>query len=155
MKRYLLDSNIFDAILDQNLSIEALQRSGRFVVTQVQQSEIRNIPNEGRRIKLLHVLQLLDPEKLPLDSGIWLDDLHWDDEQPWRDDLGSDCEHFTKGKENKPWKDALIGEVAKHHDLILVSNDAKFLKKAVEAGIQTMSLVDFLAHVRCHEIHLT
>jgi hypothetical protein len=81
MKRYLLDSNIFDAILDQNLSIEALQRSGRFVVTQVQQSEIRNIPNEGRRIKLLQVLQLLDPEKLPLDSGIWLDDLHWDDEQ--------------------------------------------------------------------------
>jgi rRNA-processing protein FCF1 len=147
MQRYLLDSNVFDAILDQGIAIEQLQRCGRFAVTRVQKSELKNTPDKERRGKLLQIMESLELEKIPLDSGIWLDDLHWDDDQPWRDDLGPDCEHFTKGKTNKPWKDALIGEAAKHHDLILVSNDGPFLKKASMAGIPTMALTEFLAHV--------
>ena len=148
MTDFLLDSNVFDELLDGAIPSDLVKRCGRVFVTNVQISELKNVPDRTRRSKLLALLDDLAPEKLHLHSGVWLDDLYWDDDQPWRDEIGPDCEHFVKGKTNLPWKDALIGEVAKHRGLTLVSKDRIFLRRAAAAQIPTMEAAEFISLAR-------
>jgi len=108
-------------------------------------SEIKNIPDTNKRSKLLNLIENLQPNKLNLDSGIWLDDLYWDDSQPWVDETGEAFKALLGNSQNKrPFKDALIGEVAKNHNLLLITNDKNFSNKAVLLGIKTMTIEDFL-----------
>ena len=91
MKRYILDGNIFDQILDQKINIALIKSKGDLYITNVQISELKNIPVDNRRNEMLKILSDLNPIKLNLESGIWLDDIYWDDDQPWMDNIGDTC----------------------------------------------------------------
>jgi len=82
MKRYILDGNVFDQILDQKINIALIKSKGDLYITNVQISELKNIPVDNRRNEMLKILSDLNPIKLNLESGIWLDDIYWDDNQP-------------------------------------------------------------------------
>ncbi|BDU35746.1 type II toxin-antitoxin system VapC family toxin [Vibrio nigripulchritudo] len=143
--KYILDSNVFDYILDNGVSVNNVKAKGELYITNVQLSEISNIPNVTRRSALEELVSKLSLEKLVLDSGIWLDDLKWDDEQPWRDEVGDECKSLLgNATKNTPWKDALIGEVAKNKELILVTNDQKFAARAKKNDISTVSASEWL-----------
>lgn len=148
VKGYMLDTNVFDVIHDSGLEAHCLRSEWKFFITQVQISEITNIPNEVRRGALVGLMGRLAPTKLLLRSGVWIDELHWDDDQPWIDDVTPDCMHFVGDAVSLPWRDAMIGDVTKHHCLVLVSNDGRFLRRAISAGLETMETKEFVAAIQ-------
>lgn len=140
MPSYLLDTNVYDYILDNAVSAELVSRCGSVFITNVQISEIHNISNETRKEALLKLVHQIRPEKLQLRSEIWLDDLRWDDDQVWIDDVSDDCVQLLgNASRNIPWKDALIAEVAMHDGLFLVTRDQRFAARAVRSGVQCTS----------------
>jgi len=144
MKKFIFDSNIYDHILDNKISRTALKLLGELYITNVQLSELKNIPNQARRDQLLAVVKELQPIKLNLDSGIWLDNLRWDDAQPWRDDIGETAAAlYGNSTKTTNWHDALIGEVAKNYSLILVTNDIRFKEKANALQISVITFNEF------------
>ena len=140
---FLLDTNVFDFILDNSIEVGKLMTIGDFYTTNVQYSELKNISNDARRDELLKIYSDLQQTKVNLESGIWIDDLYWDDEQIWVDDIGQTAQDFTESKHKKPWKDALIGEIAKNKELILVTNDINFRNKAKSLDIESISPEEF------------
>ena len=52
MESFLLDSNVFDYLSDNLIDMNRLQECCNLYVTNVQISEIANIPNEQRRLEL-------------------------------------------------------------------------------------------------------
>jgi len=141
---YMLDTNVFDVIHDTGLEDACLRSGWKLFVTQVQISEIRNIPNATRREALLGLMERLAPKKLLLRSGVWIDELHWDDDQPWIDDVTPDYVHFVGNAIIPPSRDAMIGDVTKHNCLVLVSNDGRLLRRAIRAGLSTMETSKFV-----------
>ena len=142
--RYFLDTNVFDYILDYNVELTRLLKIGIFYTSNVQYSELQNVKNEHRRHNLMKLYNCLPQKKLLLESGIWLDELHWDEEQIWIDEIGDTVISLTKNNINKPWKDSLIAEIAKNNQLIIVTNDKGFQVKAKGINIQALSVVEFM-----------
>ena len=144
MTKYFLDTNVFDFIIDNNIDIVALQLRGTFYTSNIQESEIKNTKNIDKLNKLLKAYNSLKQEKLLLSSGIWLDDLYWDDEQPWVDEIGEIAIKLIGNTKKKPWKDALMGEIAKLNNLVLVTNDDKLLKRASLHNIKAITTRQFI-----------
>jgi predicted nucleic acid-binding protein len=148
MDRYMLDSNIYDHLLDNKIDIEKIKVLGDYYSTNIQSSEISNIKNEKRKEDLLKIYEQLSPKKILLRSGIWIDDLRWDDDQPWVDDIQEEAKNLLgNSKVKKPWKDALIGEIAKVESITLVSNDKGFRDKAKANGIDSIDANEFLKKI--------
>lgn len=142
-KNYLLDTNVFDFILERSIKISKLTEIGEYFTTNVQHSELKNIPDMDKRNKLLKIYSDLPQTKINLESGIWIDDLYWDDNQPWKDEVGQTAQKLVGNSQKKPWKDALIGEIAKINNLILVTNDSTFENKAKTTGIMVIRTQEF------------
>ena len=62
MNKYILDTNIFDYLLDNRIEISNLKNIGEFYSTNVQLSEIKNITNEQRKNELLEIYKHLNPQ---------------------------------------------------------------------------------------------
>ena len=102
-------------ILDSGADLENISSKGELFITNIQQSEIKHIGNLERKIKLLHILEVLNPLKFDLESGIWLDDIYWDDNQIWINIISPVCQSLLGNTVNTHrWKDALIGAVAEN-----------------------------------------
>ncbi|GAB2601530.1 type II toxin-antitoxin system VapC family toxin [Nitrincola alkalisediminis] len=140
---YILDSNVFDYILDNGIEVINLPLSNNIYITNVQISEIYNTPDAVRRKQLEAIITEVNPEKLLLESGGWIDDLKWDDEQPWIDTVSKDCENLLGNAKTPPWKDALIGEVVKSKGFTLVTNDKKFYNRVIKSGINVLNAYEF------------
>ncbi len=148
MLKFILDTNIFDAILKDHISLELIRKKGEMYVTNAQISELKNTPNQDKRFQLLAIIENLKPIRLNLASGIWMDDFYWDDNQPWIDDISDTCKLLTGNATNKKrWKDALIGDVAKVNGLVLITNDKKFRTRAQSVGIKSILFDDFMRNV--------
>jgi predicted nucleic acid-binding protein len=144
MIKYFLDSNVFDFLLDNNINIENLRLQGDYYTSNIQRSEILNTPDLKKRNQLVEIYDSLKQQKLLLKSGIWLDSLRWDDEQPWIDTIGEIPFDLVKNKIKKPLEDALIGEITKVNNLVLVSSDKEFIKRAKSNKINAISTEDFI-----------
>ncbi|MCD4835108.1 MAG: PIN domain-containing protein [Bacteroidales bacterium] len=143
MRKYLLDTNCFDYILDNQIELDELKSKGIFYTSNVQYSELRNIPNQERREAILRIYEKLEQIKLQLKSGIWIDDLYWDDEQVWNDNQTSEFVDLQKGN-LKNSKDALIGELAVKNDILLVTSDKKFQNKCSANNIEFVEVQDLM-----------
>jgi rRNA-processing protein FCF1 len=141
MSDFLFDTNVFDYMLENGISPEAATAKGQIFVTNVQISEIANIPDESRRRNLQAIANVLSPKKLLLESGVWCDDLRWDDHQPWRDDTTPAFDDI-RGESNSTM-DAMIGDVAHRDGLVLVSNDRRLRGFAADAGISVLTTAEF------------
>jgi predicted nucleic acid-binding protein len=142
-KPFLLDTNVFDSLFNKNIDTSVLTDFGEYYTTNVQFSELKNIPDKKLRDNLLKLYSDLPQTKIILESGIWIDDLYWDDDQLWRDEIGQTARDLAGKSDKKPWKDALIGEIAKINNLILVTNDTSFRNKAKVIGISVMLIDEF------------
>lgn len=105
--KYILDSNAFDYILDNKIGKEEVEKKGEFFTSNVQRSELMNIPDEARRISLLEIYAGINQVKLNSESGIWIDDLRWDDDEVWHDESSPEFIELQNGNA-KDSKDALI-----------------------------------------------
>jgi len=143
MKKYFLDTNCFDYLIDNQINIVDLKSKGIFYTSNVQYSELKNTPNQKRSKELLAVYESLDQIKLQLKSGIWIDDLYWDDDQNWIDDQTTE---FSDLQNNnlKNSKDALIGELTANSDILLVTSDKKFQKRCRKIGVNSIEIQEII-----------
>ncbi|MET3606981.1 putative nucleic acid-binding protein [Mucilaginibacter rubeus] len=146
--RIIFDSNVFDLILDRNVAIDLIKRKATLFTTNVQWSELMNVPNEARRTALLNVYDSLKMTKLFLESGIWLDAMRWDDDQIWHDNLTEDFKTLVgNSKPGNNSMDAHIGEIAKKHNLILITRDESFGIRGNRLTLHTMTFDHFIQSI--------
>ena len=68
MNGYLLDTNVYNHILDEEISIEEFAGAVPLYVTHIQPDELRNTSVEARRIQLEEVFRAIPQESIPTAS---------------------------------------------------------------------------------------
>lgn len=139
---YMLDTNVFNYFLENNISIEVIKEKGALYTTNVQFSELSNNSNIEIRDATLNIYEALDLTKLMLESGLWLDNLRWDDSQIWHSNVGEGFRDMLGN--SRGHYDAMIGEVVINHNLTLVTNDGGFRNRAGRNNINVLTVEEFL-----------
>ncbi len=139
MRKFMLDTHVFDYIRDNKIEVDKIKDSGEYFTTNVQLSELANIPDESKKGELLKIYTDLDQKKIELRSGMWLDALHWDDDQHWIDDQQEEFKKLLDNSKNGSAMDAHIGAIAKVDDLTVVTKDTGFSGKCNRDGISVMT----------------
>ena len=142
--KYMFDTNVFNYFIDNNIDVNYIQSKGELYTTNVQFSELSNNPYEEYRTKLLELYEALDMIKLQLESGLWLDNLRWDNSQVWHDTVGDGFNSMLGNSQGH--YDAMIGEVVMNNDLILVTEDIGFRTRASNDinNVTVLSIEEFL-----------
>lgn len=150
MSRYIIDTNIFDMILDGRLRLEDIDNQEQWFVCPVQICELKNIPEitpdrKQRKLDLLGKLNEINPDWLPsstfmLDTvGAGLDEGEINDASLVPKFTDAINQHLiSKKKKSEAGRknavqDALILEVAMKHGLTLITAD-KALSETAEAA---------------------
>ena len=71
MTDYVLDTNIFNKLLDGLMKWEELPNDGKFFITHIQYDELNATPHEVRRTELLQTMHLAAPRRVPTESMVW------------------------------------------------------------------------------------
>jgi rRNA-processing protein FCF1 len=143
LNRFIFDSNIIDCIVNKKISFEKLESirstGGKFYVTHVQVDEINKCPEVNKRSILNLFMLKTMPEVIPTETIV----LGYS--RLGEAKFGND-EFYKKLLVNnnpKHIEDALIGEVAIKNNIILITEDTKFLKKVIKLGGQAISIDQF------------
>lgn len=130
---YVLDTNIFNLLLDEKISPLDLPSDESYFATHLQIDEIKKTNHTLRRDNLLSKFEEINPKILPTETCIW-DISHWDHAK-WSDgklftELKNALDLRNKSKKNNPI-DALIGEtcIFNAYTLITADNDLSTVVK--------------------------
>lgn len=133
---YVLDTNIFNKLLDGKILIENLPTDASFIATHVQIDEINNTRNSERKSQLLLKFAEVCPEMLPTESCVW-DISHWDNAKfsdgVLYEKLKQELDALNNSKLNNS-KDILIAEVAIVNDFTLLTADKHLAHIMVNNG---------------------
>jgi predicted nucleic acid-binding protein len=139
--KYMLDTNIFNSLLDESTILENLPKDGQFIATAMQIWEISQTKNELKRQKLLDKFYEVGPEKVPTVSALW-------GVTSWNEGCYGAGEHYqvileklnskNKSKKNNHI-DALIAETAMSLNAVLITSDKDLCSVISNLG----GLVDF------------
>ena len=159
MPRYMLDTNVFNHVLDGK--VDASQLVGKdLVTTHVQHDELQKTKDETRRRSLLAVFQELTPDQavtasavadvsvadgasasgsqiVPTESMVW-DVSNWDQAKWGADDgifeaMRSELDALNKRKKNNA-HDILIAETAVKNGWNLVTSDSDLVAVVTKYG---------------------
>jgi predicted nucleic acid-binding protein len=140
--QYMLDTVIFNKILDGNLPVGKLPPRGRYVVAHVQRDELSATPDISRRTKLLAQFDGLSPDRSMTASFAF--DISRFDQSKWSDGVVFKVLKAALDKANRRKKsnarDALIGEASIANGSTLVTCD----KDLAEVVSRRGGLVIFL-----------
>ena len=125
---YLLDTNIFNQLVDERISFAELPTDGPLLATYLQMQEIENTKREERRILLISKFQEINPQTVPVETSLW-------NVTPWGEgkyggnsvlyeDLLAELDAKNNAKKNN-YADVLIAEVTivNGHTLITADQD--------------------------------
>lgn len=138
--KYVLDTNVFNRLLDGLFGLDKLPEGAKFVATHLQIDEIKNTKNLSRRDSLLDVFAAVGPEMVPTESFVWevsaWDQCKWSDEKNYAqlDAIKADLDALNDNKDNN-WQDALIAEVALINEFTLITDDRHLSQVARKHGI--------------------
>jgi predicted nucleic acid-binding protein len=126
--KYMLDTNIFNQVLDGDLLIEKLPSDGTFVATHVQKDELAATPDVNRRSRLLSQFEAVSPNRAITSSFCF--DISRFDQAASGDGivfniLKDALDTLNDGKRNNA-QDALIGETCIANGFTLVTCDKDF-----------------------------
>ena len=133
----VLDTDIFDRLIDRDLDLDHFPADAEFVATHIQIEELKNVPKakRGRKRQLLLKFAELAPEIVPPESMVWgamvWGQMKWGDGAIYNA-LKADLDSY-KAKENNS-KDALIAEVAIANRFTLITTDRNLAKVAKKHG---------------------
>lgn len=152
-RKFMLDTNIFDAIVEEKTDINNLPANYEFYVTHIQKDEIDAIDKpekQDKKKKLSSFFKELKQEtiptesfilgtsklgnaklsRVPTESAVYGVSKYGEAKYTSKDSL---IKKIRKGN-LKHTEDALIGETAIKNNLTLVTNDPQFLKKVISLG---------------------
>ena len=135
MTDYVLDTNIFNKLLDGIMKWEELPNDGQFFITHIQHKELNDTPDEMRRAELLQTMHLAAPKRVPTESMVW-GFFNWG-EAKWSDgviytQLKTALDALKKQKSNA--SDALIGELGIVNNYRLITADRNLSLVVQQAG---------------------
>ncbi|MGA3327789.1 MAG: hypothetical protein ABSF45_25295 [Terriglobia bacterium] len=133
---YMLDTVIFNKILDGYLPIERLPSDGRYVATHVQRDELLASKDITRRSQLLAQYEQLSPE--PAMTTSFAFDVSRFDQSKWGDGvvlkiLKDALDKANGGKRNNT-HDALIGETSIANGFTLITCDRDLAEAVRQHG---------------------
>lgn len=122
---YVVDTNIFNRLVDGVIRSEDLPSEGPCIATHVQIDEINNTKDSERRACLFLMFAELRPQMVHTESLVW-DVSRWD-QGKWSDGvlfekLKKELDSLNKSKVNNV-QDVLIAEVAIVNEFTLVTAD--------------------------------
>jgi hypothetical protein len=142
---YLLDTNIFNKLLDGDLQFEQLPTDGPLLATYLQLKEIGDTNNTERRIALQNKFHEINPQPIPVESSLW-------NVTPWGEGKyggqGNFYNYFLtelnqKNKSKKSnYADALIAEVVITNRYILLTADHDLAVLVTQKGGQVFRFTD-------------
>ena len=132
----VLDTNIFNKLVDGAIKIEELPPSDGFIATHIQIDELNNTANKERRAHLLLQFATMTPTVVPTDSSVW--DVSRFDHSRWSNGdlvnrLKTDLDAVNGGKANN-WNDVLIAEISIVNGYVLVTCDFDLANVARKHG---------------------
>ena len=123
--KYILDTNIFNKLVDGSLLPSDLPSDGQFIATHIQIDELNNTADNERRAKLFLMFAKISPAVMPTESFI-LDISRLDEAKLsngiFFESFKGDLDLLNKGKTNNI-QDALIAEVAAVNGFTLITSD--------------------------------
>ena len=148
---YLLDTNVFNAALDDEISLEEFRGLNLFM-THVQADELRNNKNSERAKKLLTVLQEIGPNPIQTRSAVYgvsrYGEARFSDEDGILEkmlarlnELDDEQRKKSRGWANQP-RDVLIAETAVKDGLMLVTDDANLRRVTTEFGGSAITIAE-------------
>ena len=165
----MFDTNVFNRILDGQLSIETSRGDIIAYATHIQRDEINNTKNPDRRGQLLKVFheEIIDSEPtssfslgtsrldearlagdrvLPTSSAAWdtsrWDQASWGDEDNIFESMKGELDALNRGKKNNV-QDILIAETALKRGLTLVTDDSHLRTVIMKFGGHALSVAEF------------
>lgn len=136
--KYVLDTTIFNRILDARFSLAVISDACGFVATKIQLSELKATKDQDRRAQLLSTFSEVDLEIEHASFSLDIPGAGYDEGQ-WRDG-DTAKELHSKLQAIKPklnnWQDALIAEVAFLGGFGLATADKILAKVARQYGIK-------------------
>ena len=141
----MLDTNIFNTVVDQNISLPQ-REDYKYFSNEVQYIEINKTKNKDRREFLLNIFNLINPEIINSETELW-GEFSWGERK-----FGYVSSDFIiikeildtlKYKKNNK-EDALIAEITIKYDFILITNDSNLRKSFKRINKLALSLDEFL-----------
>jgi len=137
--KYVVDTNIFNHLLDGRLPSSALPVNGEFIATNVQRCELERTSDGSRRAELLKTFCRVMSDIVPTESfafdipGSGFDESRWSDGKNVST-LKCALDARNNQKTNN-WQDAIIAEVALVHGYGLITSDHDLAVVAKQQGI--------------------
>jgi predicted nucleic acid-binding protein len=164
MAQYMLDTNIFNHILDGSISLNGIEENAELYATHIQMDELNNTTDQNRRNALIKVFKslinnevptestILDVSRLgqsklggnrivPTESAIWCiskwDQASWAAEDSLYEPIKNELDK-NNGYRTNNIQDALIAETAIKNNIILVTRDRDLFTIASKFGCLCM-----------------
>jgi rRNA-processing protein FCF1 len=143
----MFDTNIFNHILDGQVSLGACKNIYEYFVTHIQIDELNATRNKKRRKELCKVFKDINQLSIPTESSVW-DVSRWGSSK-WGEEDGLYLRILNQLEKIKPHdrgnkRDALVGETAIKTGITLVSDDRALRETVKELGGIAICLSDFL-----------
>ena len=173
MNNYMFDTNIFNRIIDGNVSVASFKKDNKYYVTHIQVDELNDTKNRTRRSSLLQIFQTINNIKITTESAVFdiskFDEAKFSDEDTIRcteslvlgvSRLGmsklsdgnfynSILNELTKAKpkeKDNNIKDALIGETSIKNNFTLVTADTALYDIVKSFGGSVLNWNEFLTN---------
>jgi len=135
--KYVLDTNIFDRVLDSRFKVSALPDACSFVATKIQIREIGATP-EPRRSMLLATFKDIAPDLSAAAFSFDIPGAGFNEGEWSSDERITKLREALEANKSKPnnWQDALIAGVALKNGYGLVTADKDFAEVSAAYGIK-------------------
>ena len=143
----MLDTNIFNHILDNKILIENFPENLNLFITHIQLDELEKTRDQNRRKMLLTIFKKIDQENIPTESLVLsvskLGKAKLGDENGLYKKIKLDLDEKEIKQNNK--QDALIAKTTIKNGLILVTDDSDLLEVTQKYNGEVINLEDFLS----------
>lgn len=141
--KYVLDTNVFNRVLDGRFALASIPDASGFIATTVQIRELESTRDPTRRTDLLKIFVQVSPAmSLPAFSfdvpGAGFGEGEWSADERITE-IWKELE-AAKSKRNN-WQDALIAGVALKHECGLITSDGPLADVATKYGIKVCHVV--------------
>lgn len=139
MQTYMLDTSVFNAVLEGAASLASF--TGQLLVIGVQVDELRNTRDPKRRADLLAIFERIQPITVPASSfSFGIEGAGWGQAE-WNDGSGKFQEMLARLEEldgrkrtHNQLRDILIAETAIKNGATLVTGDSNLRRVVLEFG---------------------
>jgi len=149
MNAYMLDTTVFNHLVDGSINAVSMTTGRQFFVTHIQHIEIQNTRNSARLKNLLAMFRAVDPTRVPTASAVWgvseYGESEWSSGDGLFESLLEKLNEKNKSKPNND-RDILIAETAIRHNFILVTDDGDLSEVVRDVGGNVIGLTELLSN---------